>query len=83
MSLSLVLFGLFFSLLATGVFGKTIVVYHTNDVHGWIASRPAVWNKAHPERRIGGYPIEDPPTVGFFDLFNIGGVEKYLHQERG
>ncbi|MBI4051653.1 MAG: bifunctional metallophosphatase/5'-nucleotidase [Elusimicrobia bacterium] len=31
------------------------MIYHTNDAHGWLFSRPAVWDKQNPERKIGGY----------------------------
>jgi 5'-nucleotidase/UDP-sugar diphosphatase len=34
---------------------KTIVVFHTSDVHGHIASRPAKWHKPNPKRMVGGY----------------------------
>ncbi len=33
----------------------TVAIYHTSDVHGQFASRPARWNKADPERKVGGY----------------------------
>ncbi|OGS52055.1 MAG: hypothetical protein A3J79_00940 [Elusimicrobia bacterium RIFOXYB2_FULL_62_6] len=34
---------------------KTIVIYHTSDVHGWYSARPAEWDNASPERLIGGF----------------------------
>ena len=34
---------------------KTIVIYHTSDVHGGIQARKAWWNKSAPNRRVGGY----------------------------
>lgn len=34
---------------------RTIVLFHTSDVHGGLTSRPARWHEADPTRRIGGY----------------------------
>ena len=31
------------------------VIFHTSDVHGQIASRPARWHKPNPKRKVGGY----------------------------
>jgi 2',3'-cyclic-nucleotide 2'-phosphodiesterase/3'-nucleotidase len=44
---------LFFS---ASAFAKTIVIYHTSDVHGWYTSRPAKWDKESSTRTIGGFP---------------------------
>lgn len=34
---------------------RTFVIYHTSDVHGHIAKRPASWHKPNPNRLVGGY----------------------------
>jgi 5'-nucleotidase/UDP-sugar diphosphatase len=34
---------------------RTFVIYHTSDVHGHIAKRPAAWHKPNPKRLVGGY----------------------------
>lgn len=34
---------------------KTVVVYHTSDVHGWYSARPAEWDNDNPDRLIGGF----------------------------
>ena len=36
---------------------KTVVIYHTSDVHGQMFSRPAKWYKADPGRKEGGYAV--------------------------
>ncbi len=33
----------------------TLTIYHTSDIHGWIMSRAAVWNKEDPKRVAGGF----------------------------
>jgi len=48
----ILLFPLFFTLLQA----KTIVIYHTSDVHGWYSSRAARWMPENPDRKIGGFP---------------------------
>lgn len=47
---------LLFQVTLSLAYAKTIVVYHTSDVHGWYSSRPARWNKENPSREIGGFP---------------------------
>jgi 2',3'-cyclic-nucleotide 2'-phosphodiesterase (5'-nucleotidase family) len=32
-------------------------IFHTNDIHGWILSRPAVSHKADPKRLVGGAAV--------------------------
>ncbi|MBI4655665.1 MAG: bifunctional metallophosphatase/5'-nucleotidase [Elusimicrobia bacterium] len=34
---------------------KTILIYHTSDVHGWYSSKEAAWDKENPKRKIGGF----------------------------
>lgn len=34
---------------------KRLVIFHTNDVHGWVHSKPATWYLANPQRQIGGF----------------------------
>ncbi|MFC1522142.1 bifunctional metallophosphatase/5'-nucleotidase [Elusimicrobiota bacterium] len=35
--------------------GKTIVLYHTSDIHGYIAKREAKYFKKDPTRQVGGF----------------------------
>ncbi|MFH1618924.1 MAG: bifunctional UDP-sugar hydrolase/5'-nucleotidase [bacterium] len=39
-----------------GASAKTVVIYHTCDVHGWYFARPATWNRKNPQRIAGGFP---------------------------
>ncbi|MBI5631435.1 MAG: bifunctional metallophosphatase/5'-nucleotidase [Elusimicrobia bacterium] len=42
---------------ASGAESLKIFVYHTNDIHGWIRSRPASFYQADPSRLIGGAAV--------------------------
>lgn len=44
------------ALAAAGAQALTIDVFHTSDVHGWYFARPARWDKAAPDRLMGGFP---------------------------
>ncbi|MDD4004143.1 MAG: bifunctional UDP-sugar hydrolase/5'-nucleotidase [Elusimicrobiaceae bacterium] len=48
---------LFAAVLLAGncAFAKTVVLYHTGDVHGWYAARPARWDIKNASRMIGGF----------------------------
>jgi 2',3'-cyclic-nucleotide 2'-phosphodiesterase (5'-nucleotidase family) len=46
---------LLFQLLVSAIYARTIIIYHTSDVHGWYKARPARWNKQDPNRLIGGF----------------------------
>lgn len=37
-------------------YAKTIVIYHTSDVHGAYSARPAAWDSENSSRYIGGFP---------------------------
>ncbi len=41
---------------SVAAFAKTIVIYHTSDVHGSYLPRPAKWDKENSTRTIGGFP---------------------------
>ncbi len=53
---TLALFALALTLAAAGAQALTIDVFHTSDVHGWYFARPARWDKADPDRLMGGFP---------------------------
>ncbi|MBI2069314.1 MAG: bifunctional metallophosphatase/5'-nucleotidase [Elusimicrobia bacterium] len=43
-------------LFSSGVFAdQTLVIYHTNDIHGYISAREATFHKENPKRLIGGF----------------------------
>lgn len=51
-------FALIFSVFFFAVFSvypKTIVIYHTSDIHGWYNARPAKYNNKNPHRLLGGF----------------------------